>query len=315
MQKLFTKSNIATFTDLIIGLPGETYDSFTEGVSEIIANGQHNRIQFINLTILENTLMAEPEFQHKYGLTIIEAELIPHHSSLNMIENTMERQYLVTATKSMPASNWRRTRVFSWMASLLHFDKLLQIPFIVLHEACGISYKTLIESFMKKVDGQNILVDIVTAFENKATGIQGGGSEYNISKERLNLVWYPDELMLINMSAENRIENFYVEAEKRLISLAKDWEKVITDSIRLNRAVLKQPFLTEDTSIKCSYNIWEVYQAALRSGHADLKRGNFEYKIDRTSQRWTCWNDWCREVIWYGNKRGDYIYSVKRSIQ
>jgi radical SAM superfamily enzyme YgiQ (UPF0313 family) len=320
LQKLFTKSNIATFTDLIIGLPGETYDSFTEGVSEIITNGQHNRIQFINLTILENTLMAEPEFQQKYGLTIIETQLIPHHSSLNMIENIVETQHLVTATHSMPEKDWMRTRVFSWMASLLHFDKLLQIPFIVLHEACGISYKALVESFMKRVDGQYILADIVSVLENKAAGIQSGGSEYSMSKEWLNIIWYPDELMLINMSAEARIENFYLEAEERLISLAKDCTevikpKVIADSIHLNRAVLKQPFLTEDISIKCGYNIWEIYQAALRCEHVALENGNFEYEIDRTSQQWTCWEDWCREVIWYGNKRGDYIYSVKRSVQ
>ncbi len=320
LQKLFTKSNILTFTDLIIGLPGETYESFTNGVSEIIANGQHNRIQFINLTILENTLMAELEFQQKYGLTIIETQLIPHHSSLDMIENIVETQHLVTATRSMPEKDWMRTRVFSWMASLLHFDKLLQIPFIVLHEACGISYKALIESFMKRVDGQYILADIVSVLENKAAGIQSGGSEYTMSKEWLNIVWYPDELMLINMSAEARIENFYLEAEERLISLAKDCTevikpKVIADSIHLNRAVLKQPFLTEDISIKCGYNIWEIYQAALRCEHAALENGNFEYEIDRTSQQWTCWEDWCREVIWYGNKRGDYIYSVKRSVQ
>jgi radical SAM superfamily enzyme YgiQ (UPF0313 family) len=314
LQKLFTKNNIPTFTDLIIGLPGETYETFTEGVAEIIANGQHNRIQFINLTILENTLMADQEFQQEHDFTIIETELISHHSSLNLTENIMETQHLVTATKSMPGSDWRRTRVFSWMASLLHFDKLLQIPFIILHEACGISYKTLIESFMKKVDGQNILADIVTVFENKAKGIQSGASEYSMSKERLNLVWYPDELMLINMSAENRIENFYAEAEKRLITLLRDYSKVITDSIRLNRAVLKQPFLTEDIKIKCDYNIWEVYQAALRGEHTALENSNFEYDIDRTSQRWTCWDDWYREVIWYGNKRGDYIYPVKRRL-
>lgn len=320
LQKLFTKSNIATFTDLIIGLPGETYDSFTEGVSEIIANGQHNRIQFINLTILENTLMAEPEFQQKYGLSIIETELIPHHSSPDIIANIVETQHLVTATQSMCGSDWIKTRVFSWMASLLHFDKLLQLPFIILHEVCGIPYKYLVEAFMKRDDGQNILDDILSVFEEKAADIQKGGSEYSMSREWLNTAWYPDELILINMSAEGRIENFYIAAEKRLISLAKNYTerikpKVITNAVCLNRAVLKQPFLAEDTSITCGYNIWEIYQAALMCEHVALAKGNYEYEIDRTSQQWTCWEDWCREVIWYGNKKGNYIYSVTRSIQ
>ncbi len=319
LQKLFTKNNIATFTDLIIGLPGETYDSFTEGVSEIIANGQHNRIQFINLTILENTLMADQEYQQKYGLNIIETKLIPHHSSLTEAESLVETQYLVTATKMMPARDWIRSRVFSWMASLLHFDKLLQIPFIVLNELVGVSYKDLFESFMNKVSGENIITGIVSAFEDKAESIQDGGSEYSMSEKWLNISWYPDELIMIDMSEEHKIEDFYEESKERLIALSKRYNaaidpQVISDAVRMNCAVLKQPFLTQNTRIQCSYNIWEIYQAALRCEHEELVKGNFEYDIDRTLQQWTSWGDWCREVIWYGNKRGDYIYSVKRSV-
>ncbi|MFH1940934.1 MAG: radical SAM protein [bacterium] len=319
LQKLFTESTIPTFTDLIIGLPGETYESFTSGVSEIIASGQHNRIQFINLTILENTLMAKPEFQQIHGLTTVETELTPHHSSPDMMGDIVETQHLVTATQSMPGRDWIKTKVFSWMASLLHFDKLLQIPFIVFHEICGIAYKDLIETFMKRVNGQNTLAHIVSVFEEKATGIQRGSSEYSMSREWLNIAWYPDELMLITMSAEAGGEDFYREAEERLLLSAGDYAEVIepaviSQAVRLNRSVMKQPFLTEDISINSNYNIWEIYQAALRGEHATLEKGNFAYVIDRTTQHWTSWEEWCREVIWYGNKKGDYMYSVTRSV-
>jgi len=316
LQKLFTKNSIPTFTDLIIGLPGETYESFARGVSEIVASGQHNRIQFINLTILENTLMAEPEYQKKHGLKIVEAELVSHHSSLDAAEDITETQHLVTATRSMPEKDWIRARVFSWMASLLHFDKLLQIPFIIIHETCGIAYKDLIEIFMKRDDGQAMLAYILSVFEEKAVRIGAGGSEYSKSKEWLNLVWYPDELMLITMSAEGRIEEFYREAEGRLLSFAKHHAGVIepaiiSQAVRLNRFVLKQPLLTEDITVTCDYNIWEIYQAALKGEHAVLERGPFTYLIDRTTQQWRSWEEWCREVIWYGNKKGDYIYAVQ----
>lgn len=319
LQKLFTKNHIATFTDLIIGLPGETYDSFTEGVAEIIANGQHNRIQFINLTILENTLLADPEYQQTHGLTIIETKLVPHHSSLDSTGSVVETQHLVTATKAMPSEDWIKARVFSWLASLLHFDKLLQIPFIILHEVCGISYKALVEAFMKKADQESLLSEIVASLEAKANSIQDGGNEYSMSPQWLNITWYPDELILIDMSAGSKIEKFYREAESRLISMAEKSQvlidpQVIIDAVRMNQAVLKQPFARENLTVECNYNIWEVYQAALRCEHEGLIRGNFAYVIDRASQQWSAWNDWCREVIWYGNKKGDYVYPVKGAI-
>ena len=319
LQALFSKSNIPTFTDLIIGLPGETYRSFTQGVSNLVESGQHNRIQFINLTVLENTLIADPLFQKEHGLVITETELIPHHSSLETVESVIETQHLVTATHSMPEEDWIRTWVFSWVVSLLHFDKLLQIPFIVLHEVYGISYKDLAEAFMKKCDGQTMLDDIVSTFEKKAVDIQKGGSEYSRSSEWLDMTWYPDELMLINMNTGGHMDAFYNEAEARLLSLAEKHAEevepsVISDAVRLNRALLKQPFLNEDIWVTSNYNIWEIYQAALRGEKVVLKTGEFDYEIDRTTQHWGSWEDWCREVIWYGNKRGDYIYPAKQSL-
>ena len=49
IQKRFTEDGVMTYTDLILGLPGETYDSFLDGTVKVIEGGQHNRIQFNNL--------------------------------------------------------------------------------------------------------------------------------------------------------------------------------------------------------------------------------------------------------------------------
>ena len=46
----------------------------------------------------------------------------------------------------------------------------------------------------------------------------------------------------------------------------------------------------------------------------DCKDTKSMYTVDMTSQYWDSWKEWCREVIWYGNKRGDYIYSVERNV-
>jgi radical SAM superfamily enzyme YgiQ (UPF0313 family) len=319
LQKLFTKSNIPTFTDLIIGLPGETYESFTNGVSEIIASGQYNRIQFINLTVLENTLMAEPEFQQKHGLKMVEAEFMPHHSSLNKSNKTRETHSLVIGANSMPKKDWAKTRVFSWMVSLLHFDKLLQLPFIILHQTCNLQYKNLFELFLQKDQQATVLTDVVSAFEKKALEIQNGGIEFCESDEWLNITWFPDELALIELSTGGKLQEFFTAAEKRLIAFAANSAtippEIISQAILLNQNLMKQPFNTDDKVIECDYNLWEVYQAAIKGNSLEIEKGKYLYTVDRTSQLWDSWEDWCREVIWYGNKRGDYIYSVKRSVQ
>ncbi|MEI6056118.1 MAG: radical SAM protein [Lentisphaerota bacterium] len=320
LQKLFTKNNIPTFTDLIIGLPGETYDSFTRGVSEIIANGQHNRIQFINLTILENTLMATPEYQDKYGLKIVEVELIPHHSSRNNLAVPVETQQLVVATLSMIEKDWIKTRVFSWMVSLLYFNKLVQIPFIILHETCAIPYKDLFEIFISINDRLPMLARILSCFIEKAENISAGGSEYSYSRKWLNISWYPDELMFITICAEDNLEQFYSEVSDCLLLWTKEHAyaidpAIISESIRLNYSIIKQPSFSENVLFESNYNIWEVYQGILKGEAITMQKGTFEYLIDKTTQKCASWENWCREVVWYGNKRGDYIYSASKIVK
>src|SRR5262249_31102011 len=139
LQRRFTQDRVETYSDLILGLPGETYDSFVHGVDQLIETGQHNRIQFNNLSILPNAEMGDPAYQAKYGMVTVVSKIINIHGErVELDDDVPEMQDLVIATSSMPHDQWRRTRVFCWMTALLHFDKLFQIPLIVAHGISGI---------------------------------------------------------------------------------------------------------------------------------------------------------------------------------
>src|SRR6185437_455091 len=79
LQRRFSRDGVETYSDLILGLPEETYESFAEGVSRVIENGQHNRIQFNNLSILPNAEMGDPEYQRKFGMVTVESKIINIH--------------------------------------------------------------------------------------------------------------------------------------------------------------------------------------------------------------------------------------------
>lgn len=315
LQRRFTREGVETYTDVILGLPGETYDSFADGVSAIIDNGQHNRIQFNNLSILPNAEMGDPEYQQKYGMVTVESQTVNIHGSLEETQQGIsETQLLVIATAAMPKEDWVRTRVFAWTAGLLHFDKTLQIPLILLHRLCAISYRELIEQFTRVSPGFSpILHELHRFFENQARSIQEGGSEYTHSEKWLNIWWPADEYMLIKLCNEGQLSAFYEEAERLLNGFLQEKslslpDMLLHDAVELNKSLLKLPFQYEDLDVSLSNNIWELYRGALTGQDVPLGNKRTSYHIDRTSQTWSSWNDWCREVIWYGNKRGAYLY-------
>ena len=50
------------------------------------------------------------------------------------------------------------------------------------------------------------------------------------------------------------------------------------------------------------------YDGIRRSEKRDLRLEPCRLHIDRTSQRWDDFQTWCREVVWWGNKKGAYLY-------
>jgi radical SAM superfamily enzyme YgiQ (UPF0313 family) len=316
LQRRFTRDKVETYSDLILGLPGETYESFVKGVDLLMENGQHNRIQFNNLSILPNAEMGDPAYQAKYGMVTVESKIINIHGErVELDDDVPEVQDLVVATSATPPADWRRTRIFCWMTALLHFDKLFQIPLILAHGISGISYRDMIEAFMAADPARYPLIGEINAFfESEARSIQQGGAEYVFSREYLNIYWPADEFIFVKLTADGKFDAFYAEAGKLLNetlnarhgSLPMD---VIDEAVRLNHALVNQPFAKSNSTLKLRYDLLGYWHAVRNGEPAVLRETPVLIEIDRMSRRYDDFQKWCREIVWWGNKKGAYLYA------
>ena len=79
---------------------------------------------------------------------------------------------------------------------------------------------------------------IYSFFLDKARDIQNGGEEFCYSKDWLGIWWPADEYMFIKLTVENKIDDFYTEAETILYH---PYDFSILNAIRINKELLKQP--------------------------------------------------------------------------
>ena len=320
LQRRFTRDGVITYSDLILGLPGETYDSFVEGVSSLIANGQHNRIQFNNLSVLPNAEMADPDYIETHGIELVKSKILNIHGlQENPEDNIVEIQDLVIGTKTLPQDQWQIVRAFSWMTGLLHFNKLLQIPLILLHRQTGVPYHEMIEMFMG-VDSKEfpLIGEIRDFFLARAKSLQNGGPEFYHSQEWLGILWPDDEYIFIRLATEGKLDEFYAESKKILSNIissvdAESNRDILVEALKVNQALIKLPNQTEDIEIETQYNILDVYYDAIRGGSISLKKNPSVHIIKRSHKTWPDWTTWCREVVWWGNKKGDYLYGSHSS--
>ncbi len=315
LQKRFTKDGIETYSDLIIGLPNETFLSFTKGIFQLIENGQHNRIQFGNLSILPNAEMGDVNYQKKYNMEIVKTKIINiHGEKLEHGNDVFEYQDLVVSTSTMSRKDWIKTRAFSWWVAFLHFNKIFQIPILFLRYYFKCSYQEIFMSFSKISTKFSILSECNQFFEKEAELIQNGGEEYKYSREYLGIYWPQDEYLFIELVLKNKIDQFYRECftlfnkilEKK--GYSKKEISVFSESIKLNASLIKKPFVNEDIEIKLNSDLYTYIKFLLIGEKKELIKCKITYSINRSENSYDNIEDWLREVVWYGNKKGAYLY-------
>jgi len=314
LQKRFTSDGIPTYTEFILGLPGDTYKSFATGVSDVIQSGQHNRIQFNNLSILPNAEMADEPNMKKDELKVVECPIVNVHGSLDETpeDNINESQKLVISSRSLPFEDWKKTRVYASVAEFLYFNKILQIPFLVLNKLENISFKNLFEHFMS-IKKNDIIQKINHSFEQHAHNISLGKSEFLYKEGYLDIYWPPGEFEYIKLVIEQKLSAFYEEIKQEyIVFCTKDLNKeIFLESLDLNKSLMRLPFESDDIFYGTKYNIMESYKDILMLKIPVFKEKPSHYKIIKSDMKFNNIQEWMREVIWYGHRSGKYLCRVE----
>ncbi|MCI5054393.1 MAG: radical SAM protein [Pelagibacteraceae bacterium] len=317
LQRMFAKDNIPTYTEFILALPGDSYDDFAGGVSDVIASGQHNRIQFNNLSILPNAEMNSADYKEKYKIKTVGAPIVNVHGSLDETpaDGVKEEQLLVVETSTLPREDWIKMRSYASMAEFLYFNKILQIPMLICHHLEKKSFRSMFEYFMG-VNDKKILSKISKIFYDHSIKITEGKSEFIYREGWLDIYWPPGEYAYIEISKSNELKQFYDEANSVLNDFVKnEFKPIINDAITLNQNLMRQPFIDKDIEIKLNYDILNIYKKLVRGEkNIDFSPKSNTVCINRSDIKVDNWEKWMQEVIWYGHRSGAYLYKCESDI-
>ncbi len=303
LQRRFAAEGVYTYTDLILGLPGETYEEFASGVSRVIADGQHNHVQLFPCSVLPNAEMGDPEYQARYGMKL-RPQLI--RSILDEIDEAEWEvpEYIdtVVSTDAMPPDAWCRARVFAWMVDFAYFDRVLQIPLLILHARHDWPVHEMVEALMDAdAETYPVLARLVGALRDKAQFIQDGGPDYFPMPEAKGLLWSGDLRSLISLVLEDHVDEFYAEVTEVLGALldergVPDDRVLLDEALTLNRAALTLPFESKDQLVAISHNLWEHYQSLLVANPVPIEEGIFFHRVVRSRSNWPTIEEWCEHL-------------------
>ena len=320
LQKRFTEDGITTYTEFILGLPGDTYNSFANGVSDVISSGQHNRIQYNNLSILPNAEMARDDYIKSNKIITKSVPIVNPHGSLDEdpADGIKEKQEIVISTRTLPKEEWIKTRLYASVSEFFYFNKILQIPIMIKSNLENKTYRSIFEDLIYLNGNKNfpIISKIISNLTKHASSITNGGYEFILNKDCLGIFWPPGELEYIKLLKDSSLKSFFDEAKNYFIKGKNNQnDEIINDCIKLNQNIMRLPFENEDKILELNYNIVDCYELIKKNKKFNLQKEKSIIKIIKSDFYFDNWNDWMREVVWYGHRSGRYTCKIENTLK
>ena len=148
---LCDKNNISSYTELILGLPLETKESFIGGICELLELGQHSQIDVWFTDLLTNSELASPMDRFNYGIKTIKTH--NYLALLNQYEDELypEEVELVCATKTMSTEEMIDCYMYAWMIVNFHLQGYSQLTSRYMRTALGVPFRRFYDEFYQAI--------------------------------------------------------------------------------------------------------------------------------------------------------------------
>jgi len=158
LKDIFQKCNkegIQSYTEMIVGLPEETYDTWADGLCNIIEAGQHGAIESWLLQLLENAELNKQEQRELHGIQTVIAE--GYVSGFEEEDNISENAELVVGTKYMPNEKMVESWLYSWMINNFHCFGWTQV-YTRYAYTTGVTYRSMYDKLLDAIKKDNNIV-------------------------------------------------------------------------------------------------------------------------------------------------------------
>jgi len=136
--KMCEENNIPLYTELILGLPGETLESWKENFFKLYKSGNHTGITIYQAQLLEN---AEMNLTQR-GLYKLEGRVVYDYLVGTYNEHELrEGVEVVISTRDLPKDKMTQAQLISWFQNTFHINGITNYISRVLYKQQGIEYR------------------------------------------------------------------------------------------------------------------------------------------------------------------------------
>ncbi|OSM00166.1 putative cobalamin B12-binding domain-containing protein [Magnetofaba australis IT-1] len=203
LQRRFNEAEIPVYSELILGLPGETLESWRKGIEVMLCSGLKNQLFLYFCELYENTEMTHPDYIQRHQIRSIRLPVNEIHASVRNSALVSEYYDMVVSTATMPQADWERAVIFNWTTMLLHSMKAGFFWLAWMHDRFGVDYIAIIDALIagewpeaQQSWMQSVYISDCRAHLGRMLTGQGRGVE---KPEYGEIYWEPEEVGFVQI--------------------------------------------------------------------------------------------------------------------
>ncbi len=295
----YSQAGIPTYTDLILGLPGDTYKSFCESLFGVIEAGQHSIIQIFPFEMLPNTAMYTQEFIDKYKVKTVKSRLCLSRGKCNDTDSLGSRSEIIVETNTMSRNDWRNAFRLSTLVQGFHCMGLLTYIAVYLRREKNISYYDFYTKLYDWSESKETFIKSITDRVCRSLdGFLEGKGNLGFSDEALgDVYWQFQEGQFF--FAVTELEQFFEEI-KDFSEIFNPDPEVFDDVLRYQKEMMVTPYSKERT-VEFRYN-WKKYfedicDTSVRNPIQETLRLHFR------NENFADLCDYAEKIVWKGKRQ------------
>ena len=291
----YTQAGIPTYTELILGLPGETYDSFCHGLCSLLDSGQNNSMTVYECQVYPNSEMGSAAYREKHGIktAVIPMLGIHYNPEFNGVNEYLE---IVTETATMPKSDWVRAYMFAVVLQTFHHLALLRFFAIYLHRERRLSYESFYQALFRFIYEENdgyLHTLFAELYDRKA---DTETANWTYQKDVFGTSgWYFEEGAFLELIRSGDV--FWSDIMPFLRSFDIP-EPLFSELLAYQKGVLRH--LHQKTFTLCSqWNFYPYFEDQTEATKLKQVRSRLEIHAARVFDDWA---DYAKNVVWFGKR-------------
>ena len=300
LMRLYNKDKVATFSELILGLPGETKESFVEGICSLIECGQHDSIFVYPCELLPNSQMGSPEYIEKFGIKSIKTPFDAVHVD-NSVESHEIKEYsqFIIETDTLSVDDWVYCVVYSTMIQALHNMGLLRCLAVFTVREKVITYKQFYDAFVEfsQNSSNKVCNGVYSLIREYSKGVTENKNPWVVPCEPFGKIsWRFEEVYFLKCILE--IDGFYNEVSEFMKQFGFE-DELACALLEYQKDIVKKPGAGGIKEVASQYDFYSYFQSIYIDEYKPLEQTDTVLEIN---DKWDVEDlfEYSKEIVWYG---------------